>query len=166
MKFVFTGPECSGKTTMTNWAYDYWGGNLVLEEARVYLNKTNGVYDYEDLLKITQIQNEKHNNIINEIGLSWFDTDALTIYIWSLEKFGMANSEILNIWLQNEIKHFFLCSPDMPWENDELRENPLDRDRLFEIYLDELKKYKKPYTILKGDISDRQKIVQETIFNL
>jgi len=166
MKFVFTGPECSGKTTMTNWAYGSWGGNLVLEEARAYLEKKNGVYDYEDLLKIAQNQNERHESTINENGLSWFDTDALTLYIWSVEKFGKADSEILNIWLQNDIKHFFLCSPDMPWVEDQLRENPHDRDRLFEIYLEELKKYSKPFTILKGDMLIRQKTVKETILNL
>jgi len=31
-----------------------------------------------------------------------------------------------------------LCTPDIPWEADALRENPQDRDRLFEIYQKEL----------------------------
>jgi nicotinamide riboside kinase len=52
--------------------------------------------------------------------------------------------------------HYFLCSPeDIDWQPDPLRENPNDRDRLFDIYEKELIFYKRDYTILRGNMSER-----------
>ncbi len=49
----------------------------------------------------------------------------------------------------------FLCRPDIPWEPDPLRENPHDRDRLFDIWERELKARDLPYTIIEGGREQR-----------
>ena len=121
----------------------------------------------------------------NLIGLSpqlmICDSDLLTLKIWSNEVFGNCNSELTQL-IDNQlvipslpkppnpqrgstliahhlspiISYYFLCTPEgIEWEDDPLRENPHDRDRLFKIYEKELKFYEKKYSILRGSENER-----------
>jgi nicotinamide riboside kinase len=59
---------------------------------------------------------------------------------------------------QSDRRHYdlwMLCTPDIPWEADPLRENPYDRDRLFTVYRDMLDRLRKPYVIIAGDREER-----------
>ena len=50
---------------------------------------------------------------------------------------------------------------DTPWEGDDLRDKPEDRQEMFEAFQDTLRKYKRPYVLLKGDKKNRlEKAVQ------
>ena len=46
---------------------------------------------------------------------------------------------------------------DIPWEADDLRDKPKERLQMFNAFESELKKYNKPYVILKGDKETRLK---------
>lgn len=52
--------------------------------------------------------------------------------------------------------HILLCKPDFPWERDEMRENPIDRDRLFEHYQTLLEEYALSFHSIGGLIEHRQ----------
>ena len=56
IKIVFTGPECSGKTTFSQLIAKKYNAPLVQEYAREYLNKLQHPYGYNDLLKIAKGQ--------------------------------------------------------------------------------------------------------------
>ena len=81
------------------------------------------------------------------------DTDLITIKIWSEYKYGNCNNWILEqIEKQKtENRFYLLCKPDTPWEADPLRENPTNREELFEIYKEELEKLKHNYSIIEGE---------------
>jgi len=153
IKIAITGPESSGKTTLSELLNKYYKDSVLVSEfAREYLNKLNRKYQYSDLLKIAKGQKEKEliekkNN--NKIIIS--DTTLQVIKIWSLEKYKKCDPWILN----NEgiYTHHLLCKPDFKWKPDPLRENPFDRDRLFDIYLKDLNK--KPFTIVSGKKKSR-----------
>ena len=51
-KVVFTGPECSGKSTLSSAIANKFNLPLVKEYAREYLNNLNREYNYSDLIKI------------------------------------------------------------------------------------------------------------------
>ena len=44
---------------------------------------------------------------------------------------------------------------DIPWEADSLRDRPHDREAMFKAFENALKKYSKPYILLKGSIEER-----------
>ena len=58
MFFVFTGPESSGKTTFANFAFSVFGGGLVPEYARQYLERQQGRYTFGDLKIMAENQYE------------------------------------------------------------------------------------------------------------
>jgi nicotinamide riboside kinase len=87
------------------------------------------------------------------------DTEMTVMKIWSEYRYQNVSSIIRNAYETQLFDHYFLCAPDIPWEPDPLRENPLNREELFLLYEAELINNKRPYTILKGAIEDRQKEV-------
>lgn len=149
---VITGPESSGKTTLSNYLAKEFSGRLVEEYAREYLSEREGVYDRSDLAKIAfgQFQaqlgalNDEENNIV------FSDTCLLTIRIWDDWKFGLSDS-FVEEWIGlQQVDFYLLCSPDLPWESDELRESKDDRDELFKIYLENVMDTGVPFAIIEG----------------
>ena len=88
------------------------------------------------------------------------------IKIWSEFKYKSCSETILNLYKQQKFDHYFLCYPDIPWEEDPLRENPNDREMLFDIYLNESKKNNLPFTVISGNLETRLKTCEEVIQRL
>ena len=133
-KIIITGPESSGKTTLCKALSKHFKIPFSKEYARQYLKVIKKKYTQTDLLIIakTQLKSEKESAIL--------DTDLITIKIWSNEKYGKCDKWILEEINKQKNKNriYLLCKPDLPWQEDPLRENPKDRMRLFEIYKKEL----------------------------
>lgn len=163
VKIAITGPESSGKTTLSNTLHNYYPNSTIIYEfAREYLNNLKRKHNYNDLLEIAKEQ-QKRNMIAaeknTEIIIS--DTTLQVIKIWSLDKYKKCDPWILN--QEENYTHYFLCKPDFPWSPDPLRENPLDRDRLFNIYLKDLEG--KPVTIISGNQNARFTVAKKIINN-
>jgi len=147
---VITGPESSGKTTLTKALSKVLNTVYTEEYAREYLNN-NSSYRQDDLLHIAQgqLQKEKANN--NPIAIH--DTDLITIKIWSEYKYNQCNPWIIEQIEQQKSDNrlYLVCKPDIPWEADPLRENPSNRSELFEVYLSEIQNTKHPHFIIEGE---------------
>ena len=153
-KIAIVGPESSGKTTLAEALMLHARAWNVSESARDFLVDLGRPYEEKDLLAIAMAQAANEDMVAGEpMGrdLVVCDTDMITIRIWSEEKYGRCDPWIIE---QSEKRHYdlgLLCSPEIPWEHDPLRENPHDRDRLFQVYLGMLEKLRKPYVIIAGD---------------
>lgn len=145
---VFTGPESSGKTTCANKITQQYQLPLVAEYAREYLAMNGSSYTLEDIKNIAARQIEMETKAHSSHPLIICDTDLITLDIWALEKFGVSLqiSDTLHA-----SKHYFLCYPDIPWEPDPLRENPEDRNRLFDVYHSYLQKINAAFTVLQKE---------------
>ena len=78
MFFVFTGPESSGKTTFANFAFSVFGGGLVPEYARQYLERQQGRYTFGDLKIMAENQYEFEEEQKLKYPYVWCDTDLIT----------------------------------------------------------------------------------------
>lgn len=161
MRIAFTGPECSGKTELSSWLAASSMLTYVPEYARGYLESLNRPYTAEDLLLIAQGQFSAWNteNLVA-------DTDILVILIWFEMKFGDAPKQLVDLVKTIPFDHYFLCKPDIPWVYDPLRENPHDRDRLFEMYLKYLQMFGLAFTVLEGDLEGRKQKIREVLNEL
>jgi nicotinamide riboside kinase len=161
MKIAFTGPECSGKSTTSKALAQQFHLPWVREYAREHLEQLGREYAPDDIITIAQKQFAlwKENAFVA-------DTEMLVCSIWYEEKTGKRSDEIESLLRAQKFDLYFLCQPDIPWEFDELRENPDDRERLFEIYKSRLEEHSLPYILIKGDMKERFTIATETVQDL
>jgi len=153
---VITGPESSGKTTLASQLSDYWKIPLVSEVARDYLNKKD-FYQQHDLLKIAKQQHKQEQALLSHFPEKIVcDTDLLVIMIWSEVKYGHCDPWITttfenSIKQKNSRRYYYLCDCNIPWQADPLRENPHNRDELFNLYLQKINEYKLNHRVVKGN---------------
>lgn len=153
---VITGPESSGKTTLAIQLADHWKTPLVSEVSRDYLKEKDS-YQQHDLVEIAKQQHKREQTVLSQLPEKIVcDTDLLVIMIWSEVKYGHCDPWIYSAF-ENSIKqqtssrYYYLCDSNIPWQADPLRENPHNRDELFNLYLQKLKEYELDYRIVKGE---------------
>ena len=162
VKFIITGPESSGKTTLAKKLSEIYDIGLIEEYARKYLNENENKYGFDDLLKIAHKQYENEKNCKQ---FCICDTDLITIKIWSNYKYSKCDSWIEEkIFKQSHEKRIYLlCKPDIKWEYDPQRENKKNRNEIFDIYEKEITKLNYPFFIIDGEkrLSKAQKIIKK-----
>lgn len=151
MVVVITGPESTGKTTLAQCITDKFRFCLVPEVSRDILMLSNGVYDYNTITTIAMEQWRHQCDAIEKCDRVCCDTDLLTNIIWAEVKYRRSEAWWKSTWFSSSVDLFFLCKPDIEWEYDPLRENPHDRDVLFNRYIEYLDMHPAPYFIIKGE---------------
>ena len=182
LKIAIVGPESSGKTTLAEALMYHYKGLFVSEVAREYLAELDRPYEEHDLLSIARSLQELHAGAadmareqealmggppLREPGPVrtpiFYDTDTLNLRIWSLEKYGRVHPEIDAMVRDTVYTWRLLCRPDIPWEHDPLRENPHDRDRLFDVWVREMKTLDLRYTIIEGTPEQRMRTAMDMV---
>lgn len=137
-RIAVTGPECSGKSLLAQVLSVKFQTGFVPEFARQYLETLDRPYQRSDLTKIAAGQLELIHRAAQDYSILIADTELLVIKIWSDYKYGTCDPWILEQLDQQHFDLYLLCKPDIPWSFDPLRENPYDRDVLYELYLGEI----------------------------
>jgi len=165
-KVVISGPESSGKSTLSKHLSESLFIPHVREYAREYIDSLNREYNEEDLVQIAKGQLGLEEDIISQTPSYLIcDTDLLTIKVWSEYKYGSCDLEIIELLKNNLPDLYLLTSPDFPWKEDLQRENPNNRDELFSIYKEEIINLGVPFVVLSGSESDRLERVMEIFAN-
>jgi NadR type nicotinamide-nucleotide adenylyltransferase len=154
IRIAITGPESSGKTTLAEALAVHFACPCILEFSRAYLMERGGNYTQSDLDAIAKGQLEMWRAKQGE-DLVICDTEMLVMKVWSEFKYGTCSDFILNAVNDQKFDHYFLCRPDIAWEEDPLREHPEQREELFELYLNELISRQLPFTIVEGELQER-----------
>ena len=145
---LIAGPESTGKSTLAKRLSLSLGYKWIPEYGRTYLEQHGPGYTYEDI----EVMALRHADLVNEVkdNKVILDTFLLNYKIWSIYKYGKVSPRILSLLSQCSFDHILLMSPDMPWEEGPYRENPNDRDVLFDIYVNEFEVLGWPYNIIEG----------------
>ena len=146
MLYVVTGPESCGKSTLSQALGERFGVPVIPEAARHYLVSQR--YESSDLLAIAGLQSEWERIDYRDFAVA--DTDLQVIYIWWQERFGPAPSALAQAYAEQSLRHYLLCAPDLDWQDDPLRESPDDRERLFRLYEEDLRRRGLGYDVIRG----------------
>jgi NadR type nicotinamide-nucleotide adenylyltransferase len=169
IKIVLFGPESTGKTTLSNQLARYYNSVWVPEYAREYLqNKWNNerkTCEPKDLLPIAKGQMQLENKLAKKTDTVLIcDTDLLETKVYSEAYYlGSCNPILEKYALENTYDLYFLTYIDTPWEADDLRDKPNERERMFKAFEDTLIKYNKPYVLLKGSKKERLELAVKHI---
>ena len=168
-RILILGPESTGKSTLAEMLAQHYAEPWVPEVAREYLEKLDRSYTYEDLLQIGKQQ----MNLEDELALTatrflFCDTDLRVIQVWSQHRYGKVDPWVLEEIARRTYDLILLCAPDLPWQEDPLREHPeLEmREAFFAKYLQLTKQSGFPFKIIAGDPVKRMSTGVEAIQSL
>ncbi|TPG67191.1 AAA family ATPase [Hymenobacter nivis] len=143
LRLALTGPESTGKSTLSQQLAAHYGAPWVPEYARTYLTGRRPPYALADLEAIA------HGQLAAEAAaeaaatatggpLLVCDTNLLVIKVWAEHAFGHCPAWIAAAVAQPRYDLVLLLGVDVPWEPDPLREHPQLRQHFYDRYRDEL----------------------------
>jgi nicotinamide riboside kinase len=150
---VISGPECTGKTELAKNLSARLGTLWVPEYAREYIERLNRPYSYDDVEYIAKQQLEQEKIYESKVsgGLLIFDTWFIITKVWFEVVYGHCPEWIIDHIHSARIDLFLVCSTDLPWTPDPVRENGGEmREQLFKNYCDEISSFNFKYEIIKG----------------
>lgn len=157
-RIVITGTESTGKTELARQLSEHYNGTFIPEYARDYIESLNRPYTKQDVLIIGRKQYDQYEAAINSGESTFFDTWLIITKVWLKIVFNAEEDWINRCIIERKIDLFLLCSNDLPWIADSVRENGGEmRDRLFEIYHEELKKNNLPFRLVSGQGEERRR---------
>jgi NadR type nicotinamide-nucleotide adenylyltransferase len=151
IRIVITGPECTGKSTLTRELAEYFQGPYIPEYARDYIEKLNRPYNYKDVLHIAETQLMQGTSAFADAKVIFFDTYLVITKIWFEVVYNRYPA-----WIEDEIKRqkmdlYLLCDTSIPWIADDVRENGgAMREVLYLKYQHELENMGCKYAVVKG----------------
>lgn len=168
VKIVLFGPESTGKTTLSIQLAKHYNTVWVQEYARPYLqkvwNQERRTCEAKDILPIAFGQMALENRLAKRADKVLIcDTDLLETKVYSEEFYGFVDQDLNEAAKINNYDLYLLTYIDTPWEEDDLRDRPKQRLKMFTAFEEALQKNNKPYLLLKGNKEDRFKKAVETI---
>ena len=156
IRVVLYGPESTGKTTLARALANHYQTEWVEEFARDYLQKKweehQSTCTLKDLPKIVvgqlKLENQK---ALKANTLLFCDTNIVVTRVWSETHFeGYCDPDILAYSEKFNYDLYLLTGIDVPWEKDDLRDRPNDRQYMFDYFKNTLDRLNKKYIILHG----------------
>ncbi|OWP61411.1 ATPase [Hymenobacter amundsenii] len=160
LRVALTGPESTGKTTLSSLLADHYHTVWVPEYARAYLTERGPQYALSDLEEMARGQLAAEEAAIREAArrgrpVVFCDTDLLVIKIWSEHSFGYCPDWILRRIEQQRYDLVLLLNVDMPWQPDPLREHPHHRAHFYALYQRELHGQLSNFAEISGPPAER-----------
>lgn len=156
IKIALYGPESTGKSTLAQQLAQHFGTNWVAEYAREYLqhkwDTTQEICAPEDLMPIAIGQVALENEALQTATEFIFcDTTLLVTKVYSEMYYQFCDPVLDKAARKHKYDLFFLTDIDVPWEADDLRDRPQQREEAMAQFEAALVANQKPYIRLSGN---------------
>ena len=169
VKVVLFGPESTGKSTLSELLARHYNTVWVPEYAREYLqdkwNNQRKTCEQKDLIPIAIGQMSLENKLAKKADkILICDTDLLETKFYSEEYYcGFVDPDLDRAATESQYDLYLLSYIDTPWEADDLRDRPTQREEMFRAFERALVNNQRPYVILKGRVKERMNTAVQAI---
>ena len=168
-KIIFTGPECSGKTTLTQRLAKTLKLPYTSEYVRHYLNLRKGsnykVYACE-LARIVYGQ-IVHEHQFGEAPMVIYDTNILSNLVYIEYYFKVSPNWLHRIFKRHCAGFYILLKPNIPFQPDPQRTGGQERQDLFYIFRAKLKEHDLDFSVINSSReTERLKIAMKKCLEL
>lgn len=171
IKIAIYGPESTGKTTLAKQLAEHFETVWAPEFARDYLQQkfddAGAICEPEDLMPIAVGQTKLENDALLTANKFLFcDTSLMVTKVYSEIYYNFCDPVLDKAARKHKYDLFFLTDIDVPWEKDDLRDRPDDREFMFGKFKSALIENNKPYVTLSGSPEERLQHAISIINNL
>lgn len=169
LKFIFVGPESTGKTTLCNYLSKKYSSPIVSEMCRTFAeekiniinpkinaNEINFNFNLEDFIAMAHSQNKEEYKLTQKANnILICDNDSFALSIWCERYLGNYQNIIYDIYknaieLENEKKIYILTKPNVPFVQDGLRDGEHIREWMYNKFIEEFENKNIKYYILES----------------
>lgn len=156
-RVVVTGPESTGKTTLAVALASRLKAPLVAEAARAYAEE-----HADEELTAADVAHIARNHVLADDAaltgappLIVFDTDLISTVVYARHYYGSCPA-----WIEAEARarrgdRYLLCDIDLPWQADGVRDRPLQRELLLELFRATLHEFGARVVLVEGNGDSR-----------
>ncbi|MFJ2692838.1 AAA family ATPase [Pseudomonas sp. NPDC087336] len=167
---VLAGPESSGKSWLANEIHANFGGILVGEYVRYFIDNEARLTSYEDITPIALGQLTWEDEArAKQPSLLILDTHLLSNMLWSRTLFGDCPTWIEQTLQERHYDLHLLLSPEtVAWHDDGQRCQPqlAERQAFFQASRQWLDLHRKPFQVLQGDWQQRKDAAFDAVARL
>ncbi len=165
IKIALVGPESTGKTTLASQLAATFNTTWIPEFARDYLQEKwdskQEICSQDDLIPIAIGQINLENESLSSANkLLFCDTNVLVTKVFSDIYYGTCHPIIERSAQKHDYDLIFLTDVDVPWQPDDLRDKPTERETTLAVFEKALNDYKKPYIKISGN--QEKRIIEAT----
>ncbi|MGB3946711.1 MAG: ATP-binding protein [Bacteroidia bacterium] len=151
IRIALIGPESTAKSTLAESLAKHYNTMWIQEYSREYLAGIDRKYTLDDILIIAKEQLKREQQAIAIANTFIFaDTELILSKVWCEDVYKTCPNWILENIIRYKYDLYLLTSPDIPWEEDVVRENPHRREFFFDWYKRELKLIDANYAVISG----------------
>lgn len=160
IRIALYGPESTGKTTLAKQLATHFESSWIPEFAREYLqekwDRSQKICEPKDLLPIAIGQMKLENQALSlDANYLFADTNLMCTKVFSEIYYGFCDPVLDKAARKHKYDLFFLTDIDVPFEKDDLRDKPDEREMLLQKFEEALIENKKPYILLSGNQEER-----------
>jgi len=168
-RVVFVGAESTGKSTLSEYLARAYDTVSVPEIGRFIWEEKGGNLNADDYVEIAVKHRAAEDEALAQARRWLFvDTNALTTLLLGVEFHQVgdpAPDELLRCAddCKARYAHTFVCADDIPYEEQDARENEAWRGRIQQLVLKDLEARGIPYTIVRGSVEERAAQVRRVL---
>jgi len=168
-RVVFVGAESTGKSTLSDYLARAYGTVSVPEIGRFIWEEKQGRLDADDYVEIALRHREAEDAALAQARRWLFvDTNALTTLLLGIQ-FRQVGDPPPDTLLRcaddcrTRYAHTFVCADDIPYEEQDVREDEAWRGRIQRLVVEDLQARGIPYTIVRGSVEERAEQVRRIL---
>ena len=169
LRVVFVGAESTGKSTLSDHLARVYGTVSVPEIGRFIWEEKGGKLDADDYVEIALRHRAAEDAALPQARRWLFvDTNALTTLLLGIQFRQVGDpppAELLRCADECAARyvHTFVCADDIPYEEQDVRENEAWRGRIQKLVLKDLEARAIPYTVVRGSVEERAAQVRRVL---
>ena len=168
-RVVFVGAESTGKSTLSDYLAQAYGTVSVPEIGRFIWEEKQGRLDADDYVEIA-LKHRAAEDAAMPQARRWLfvDTNALTTLLLGIQFRQVGDpppAELLRCAddCRTRYAHTFVCADDIPYEEQEVRENEAWRGRIQNLVVQVLQARGISYTVVHGSVEERAAQVRRVL---
>ena len=155
LRVVFTGSECTGKSTAAGAIADEFGGVYVPEFVREFAENKGGTIAFDDHGPIARGQQAAEDRAIADATLRRLplvvqDTDLLSTAVYCQHYFGACPPWIAELARTRRPDLYLLMDVDLPWVADGVRDRGDRRGEMQALFREAVEASGAPFVEIQG----------------